>query len=116
MAPHSKESERNRVELIIALVKPFRVAAVVGALEEEAVEILGVTIREVKGFGRQKNRLPLYLGSEFNDSFLPKVELMLFVHSTDAAKVERLIVKHARTGRIGDGKILRIQGYHDFVA
>lgn len=104
------------MELIIALVKPFRVAAVVGALEDEAIEILGLTIREVKGFGRQKNRLPSYLGSEFNDSFLPKVELMLFVRTRDAAMVERLIVKHARTGRIGDGKILRIRGWHDFVA
>ena len=62
---------------IIALVKPFRAQAVLAALE--SVEILGGTVREAMGYGRQKDRLHQYLGSEYNSSFLPKVELTLFV-------------------------------------
>ena len=67
----------GRVVQIIALVKPFRAQAVLAALE--SVEILGGTVREAMGYGRQKDRLHQYLGSEYNSSFLPKVELTLFV-------------------------------------
>jgi nitrogen regulatory protein P-II 1 len=94
----------GRVVQIIALVKPFRAQAVLAALE--SVDVLGGTVREAMGYGRQKDRLHQYLGSEYNSSFLPKVELTIFVpeeHSTEAIKV---IIGQARTGRIGDGKIL----------
>jgi nitrogen regulatory protein PII len=89
---------------IVALVKPFRAQAVLTALE--SIEVLGGTVREAMGYGRQKNRLHRYLGSEYNDSFLPKVEITLFVHDRDLAAAVRTIVGQARTGRMGDGKIM----------
>ncbi|WP_406695825.1 P-II family nitrogen regulator [Singulisphaera sp. Ch08] len=89
---------------IIALVKPFRAQAVLAALE--SIEILGGTVREAMGYGRQKNRLHRYLGSEYNASFLPKVEITLFVHDEVVATAVKLIVSQARTGRMGDGKIM----------
>ena len=89
---------------IIALVKPFRAEAVLAALAP--IDILAGTVREAMGYGRQKNRLHRYLGSEYNDSFLPKIEITVFVHDDDAQAVVRAIVTQARTGRIGDGKIL----------
>jgi nitrogen regulatory protein P-II 1 len=89
---------------IIALIKPFRAAAVIEALG--GIEILGGTVREAMGYGRQKERLHRYLGSEYNASFLPKVELALFVRDEDAPAAVRAIVAQARTGRMGDGKIM----------
>jgi nitrogen regulatory protein P-II 1 len=96
--------KRGPVVQIIALVKPFRAQAVLKALE--AVDVLGGTVREAMGYGRQKDRLHQYLGSEYNSSFLPKVELAVFVQEHDAPAAIRAIVSQARTGRIGDGKIL----------
>ena len=91
----------SRVYQIVALVKPFRTGAVLEGLH--AVEILGGTVREAMGYGRQKNRLHRYLGSEYNASFLPKVELTLYVRETDVATavVERqlpgrLLLEHAK--------------------
>jgi nitrogen regulatory protein P-II 1 len=104
----------GRVVQIIALVKPFRAQAVLAALE--SVEVFGGTVREVMGYGRQKDRLHQYLGSEYNSSFLPKVEVSFFVmeeHVTDAIKA---IVGQARTGRIGDGKILVLPCYGQVVS
>ena len=91
---------------VVALVKPFRTGAVLRALVGGEVEILGGTVREAMGYGRQKNRLHGYLGSEYNASFLPKVELTLYVREADVAATVRAIVGHARPGRIGDGKIM----------
>jgi nitrogen regulatory protein PII len=89
---------------IRALVKPFRAQAVLSALD--SIEILGGTVREAMGYGRQKNRLHRYLGSEYDASFLPKVEIILFVEDRDVPATVKAIVSQARTGRIGDGKIL----------
>ncbi len=89
---------------IVAMIKPFRAAAVLSALE--TIELLGGTVRDAMGYGRQKHRLHRYLGSEYDASFLPKVEITLFVHDHDVPAVIKAIVTHARTGRIGDGKIL----------
>lgn len=89
---------------IIAIVKPFRAQAVLAALEP--FDVLAGTVREVMGYGRQKNRLHRYLGSEYNDSFLPKVEIAVFVKDDDVPSVLKAVVSHARTGRIGDGKVL----------
>ncbi len=91
---------------IVAMVKPFRAGAVLEALQ--AVEIHGGTVREVMGYGRQKNRLHRYLGSEYNASFLPKVELTIFVPEAEVSAAIRAIVGQARTGRMGDGKIVVI--------
>ncbi len=89
---------------LIVMVKPFRVRAVLAELE--SIDILGVTVREVMGFGRQKNRLHRYLGSEYNTSFLPKVEITLFLNDDEVPRAIKAIVSQARTGRMGDGKIL----------
>jgi nitrogen regulatory protein P-II 1 len=99
---------------IIALVKPFRAGSVLAALD--SIEILGGTVREAMGYGRQKNRLHRYLGSEYNASFLPKVELTLFVREQDVPAAVKAIVGQARTGRMGDGKITIVPCLADFVS
>lgn len=96
---------------IVALVKPFRAQAVLAALE--SFDIVGGTVREAMGYGRQKNRLHRYLGSEYNASFLPKVQITVFVHEQEVAHVVKTIVAQARTGRMGDGKILILPCLHD---
>jgi nitrogen regulatory protein PII len=96
------------------MVKPFRAQAVLEALD--SLEILGGTVREAMGYGRQKNRLHRYLGSEYNSSFVPKVEIAVFVHDRDAPEVIRAIATQARTGRIGDGKVLVLPCYDDSVS
>jgi nitrogen regulatory protein PII len=106
--------EDSGVFQIIALVKPFRAQGVLAALE--SIEILGGTVREAMGYGRQKNRLHRYLGSEYNASFLPKVEITVTVHAKDVATAVRAIVAQARTGRIGDGKILVLRCLNDYVS
>ncbi len=104
----------RRVVQIIALVKPFRAQAVLAALE--SVDVLGGTVREAMGYGRQKNRLHQYLGSEYNSSFVPKVELTIFVEQKHAQTAIKAIVGQARTGRIGDGKILVIPCFHEYLS
>jgi nitrogen regulatory protein P-II 1 len=99
---------------IIALVKPFRAQAVLNALG--AVGILGGTVREAMGYGRQKNRLHQYLGSEYNTSFVPKVELCIFVEEAVAPAAVKAIVGQARTGRIGDGKIFMLPCAGEFLS
>ena len=99
---------------IIALVKPFRAQAVLDALG--SIEILGGTVREAMGYGRQKNRLQQYLGSEYNTSFVPKVELSVFVEAHVAPIAIKTIVGQARTGRMGDGKILVLPCAGDFLS
>ena len=99
---------------IIALVKPFRAQAVLDALG--SVGSLGGAVREAMGYGRQKNRLHQYLGSEYNTSFVPKVELCVFVHESAVAAATRAIVRQARTGRIGDGKILVLPCAGEFLS
>jgi nitrogen regulatory protein PII len=106
--------ETGRLVQIIALVKPFRAQAVLAALE--SLEVLGGTVREAMGYGRQKDRLHQYLGSEYNSSFLPKVELAVFVHEHNAPAVIKAIVGQARTGRIGDGKILVLPCFEQYLS
>jgi nitrogen regulatory protein P-II 1 len=105
---------RERVVQIIALVKPFRAQAVLRALE--AQDVLAGTVREAMGYGRQKDRLHQYLGSEYNSSFMPKVELAIFVREQDAPAAIKAIVGQARTGRIGDGKILVLPCYEEYLS
>jgi nitrogen regulatory protein P-II 1 len=99
---------------IIAMVKPFRAQAVLDALG--SLGILGGTVREAMGYGRQKNRLHQYLGSEYNTSFVPKVELRVFVEEALAPDAIKAIVGQARTGRIGDGKILVLSCSGEFLS
>jgi nitrogen regulatory protein PII len=88
---------------LVAIIRPFRARAVLEALA--ALDIEAGLVREVMGFGRQKARLHRYLGSEYDTSFLPKVELTLFLDADRAAEAVRAIVAAARAGRMGDGKI-----------
>ncbi len=101
---HLAGKHAGRLFLIVALVKPFRAQAVLAALE--SINILGGTVREAMGYGRQKNRLHRYLGSEYDGAFLPKVEITVVVHEQDVAAALKTLVTQARTGRMGDGKIL----------
>lgn len=91
---------------LIVLVKPFRAKAVLDALAP--FDIAAGTVREVMGFGRQKHRLHRYLGSEYSAAFLPKVEITLHVADEIAPAVVKAIIAEARTGRIGDGKIIAL--------
>ncbi len=105
---------RARVVQIIAMVKPFRAQAVLAALE--SVDVLAGTVREAMGYGRQKDRLHQYLGSEYNSSFVPKVELSVLVREEDASAAVKAIVGLARTGRIGDGKVLVLPCYEEYLS
>src|SRR3954467_12919813 len=86
------------------VVKPFVAEAVLRALAE--LDVTNCVVREVKGYGRQKSYLERYAGSEYSMAFLPKVEISVWVADDRAETVADRIVKAARTGRIGDGKIL----------
>ena len=91
------------MKLIIAIIKPFKLEEVKDALA--AIGIEGMTVTEVKGFGRQKGHTEIYRGSEYTVDFLPKVKLEIAVADALAGKVIDAIVGAANTGKIGDGKI-----------
>ena len=91
------------MKLIIAIIKPFKLEEVKAALSEINVE--GMTVTEVKGFGRQKGHTEIYRGSEYTVDFLPKAKLEIIVSDEQAKQVIDTILRTARTGQIGDGKI-----------
>ena len=91
------------MKLIIAIIKPFKVEEVKEALAGAGIE--GMTVTEVKGFGRQKGHTEIYRGSEYTVDFLPKVKIEVAVSDDTAAKAVDTIAKAAKTGKIGDGKI-----------
>ena len=91
------------MKLIIAIIKPFKLDEVRDALTPLGVQ--GLTVSEVKGFGRQKGQTEIYRGAEYHVSFLPKVKIEVAVSSDIAEQVIEAIVKAAHTGKIGDGKI-----------
>jgi nitrogen regulatory protein P-II 2 len=88
---------------VIAIIKPFKLDDVRGALADVGVQ--GITVTEVKGFGRQKGHTELYRGAEYVVDFLPKVKLELAVEDDQVDRVVEAIIETARTGKIGDGKI-----------
>ena len=88
---------------ITAIIKPFKLDAVREELAEAGVA--GITVTEVKGFGRQKGHTELYRGAEYVVDFLPKVKIEVVVEDDLAERVVEAVVKSAETGRIGDGKI-----------
>ena len=88
---------------IEAIIKPFKLEEVKDALGEVGIE--GMTVTEVKGFGRQKGHTELYRGAEYVVDFLPKVKVEVVVDDGVAEQVVDAIIKAARTGKIGDGKI-----------
>ena len=91
------------MKLIIAIIKPFKLDEVRDALTPLGVQ--GLTVSEVKGFGRQKGQTEIYRGAEYHVSFLPKVKIEVAVASEIAEQVVEAIIKAAHTGKIGDGKI-----------
>jgi nitrogen regulatory protein P-II 1 len=88
---------------IEAIIKPFKLDEVREALSE--IGVAGLTVTEVKGFGRQKGHTELYRGAEYVVDFLPKVKIELIVRDEDVERAIEAVVKAARTGKIGDGKI-----------
>jgi nitrogen regulatory protein P-II 1 len=86
-----------------AIIKPFKLEAVKEALAEVGVE--GMTVSEVKGFGRQKGHTEIYRGSEYTVDFLPKIKLEIVLPDALLDAAVQAIVKSARTGKIGDGKV-----------
>jgi len=86
-----------------AIIKPFKLEEVKDALGEVGIE--GMTVTEVKGFGRQKGHTEIYRGSEYTVDFLPKIKLELVVPDTSVETAVTAIIKAAKTGKIGDGKI-----------
>lgn len=91
------------MKLVIAIIKPFKLEAVRDALL--GVGIHGMTISEVKGYGRQKGHTEIYRGAEYAVNFLPKVRIEVAVSSEDTDRVVEAISAAAKTGQIGDGKI-----------
>ncbi|MCR6657509.1 MAG: P-II family nitrogen regulator [Opitutus sp.] len=91
------------MKLIIAIIKPFKLEEVKSSLAEIGVE--GMTVTEVKGFGRQKGHTEIYRGSEYTVDFLPKVKVEIVTADEIAPKAIAAIVKAAKTGKIGDGKV-----------
>jgi nitrogen regulatory protein P-II 1 len=88
---------------IEAIIKPFKLNEVKDALHE--VGLLGMTVTEVKGFGRQKGHTEIYRGSEYEVDFLPKVKIEMIVPEAMVAPAIEAILKGAKTGKIGDGKV-----------
>ena len=91
------------MKMVMAIIKPFKLDDVREALAEAG--IAGITVTEVKGFGRQKGHTELYRGAEYLVDFLPKVKLEVAVTEEQAEQVVEAIVKAAGTGKIGDGKV-----------
>jgi nitrogen regulatory protein P-II 2 len=91
------------MKLITAIVKPFKLDDVREALSEIGVQ--GITVTEVKGFGRQKGHTELYRGAEYVVDFLPKVKIEVAVSSAVSEQTIEAIIKAANTGKIGDGKV-----------
>jgi len=91
------------MKIVMAIIKPFKLEEVRDALT--AIGVHGLTVTEVKGYGRQKGHTEIYRGAEYAVSFLPKLKIEVAVNADVADKVVEAIVAAARTGQIGDGKI-----------
>ena len=91
------------MKLVTAIIKPFKLDDVREALTEQGIQ--GLTVTEVKGFGRQKGHTELYRGAEYVIDFLPKLKIEIAVPESSVASVVEVITKAANTGKIGDGKI-----------
>jgi nitrogen regulatory protein P-II 2 len=91
------------MKLITAIIKPFKLEEVRQSLTD--IGLQGMTVTEVKGYGRQKGHTEIYRGAEYAVSFLPKIKIEVVVSSAQVDKAIEAIVKSAKTGQIGDGKI-----------
>ncbi len=97
---------RRAMKQVIAILRPFLAERVLDALKHAPLE--ACSVREVKGYGRQKNYLDEYRDSEYSLAFLPKIEVTVWVDDTRSEEVVRAIVEIARTGRMGDGKVFLV--------
>ena len=91
------------MKMVMAIIKPFKLEDVRRALDELGIE--GLTVSEVKGYGRQKGHTEIYRGAEYEVNFIPKLKIEVAVPSQSADKVVEAIASAAKTGQIGDGKI-----------
>ncbi len=91
------------MKLVTAIIKPFTLEDVKGALEQ--IGVLGMTVSQVQGFGRQKGHTEVYRGAEYSVDFVPKVRVEVLVDDTQVDKTLDALVESARTGKIGDGKV-----------
>ncbi|MDQ3573968.1 MAG: P-II family nitrogen regulator [Actinomycetota bacterium] len=91
------------MKLVTAIVKPFKVDDVKASLE--ALDVRGMTVSEVQGFGRQRGHTEVYRGAEYTVDFVPKVRVEVLADDADAGRVVDAIVTAARTDKIGDGKV-----------
>jgi nitrogen regulatory protein PII len=91
------------VKLVTAIVKPHKLDEVKEALQELGIQ--GLTVSEVRGYGRQRGHTEIYRGAEYQVEFVPKVKLEVLVSAYEAAEVVDTIVKHAQSGQVGDGKV-----------
>ncbi|HET9143022.1 P-II family nitrogen regulator [Actinophytocola sp.] len=91
------------MKLVTAIIKPFTLDDVKSALEQ--IGVLGMTVSEVQGYGRQKGHTEVYRGAEYSVDFVPKVRVEVLVDDVAADKTVDAIVETARTGKIGDGKV-----------
>jgi nitrogen regulatory protein PII len=102
-APLGAGGPHQTMKKIEAIIKPFKLEEVKDALAEVGIE--GMTVTEVKGFGRQKGHTEIYRGSEYTVDFLPKIKVEIVVADGNTTAVLNAIVKAAKTGKIGDGKV-----------
>src|SRR3979409_1134437 len=100
VSPQASQKPMKKIE---AIIKPFKLEEVKDALAEIGIE--GMTVSEVKGFGRQKGHTEIYRGSEYTVDFLPKIKLEIVLSDGQADNAVAAIVKSAKTGKIGDGKV-----------
>jgi nitrogen regulatory protein P-II 1 len=91
------------MKLVTAIIKPFTLDDVKGALEQ--LGVLGMTVSEVQGYGRQKGHTEVYRGAEYSVDFVPKIKVEVVVDDAAVDKVLEAVVEAARTGKIGDGKV-----------
>jgi nitrogen regulatory protein PII len=103
MANHLKTAGEYVMKLVSAIIKPFKLDDVREALSE--IGVSGITVVEVKGFGRQKGHTELYRGAEYVVDFLPKIRVDVAIAADQLDQVIEAITEAARTGKIGDGKI-----------
>jgi nitrogen regulatory protein P-II 2 len=107
--PHAQRTGKrpqhkgNQMKLVTAIIKPFKLEEVRSALTDLGLQ--GMTVTEVKGYGRQKGHTEIYRGAEYAVSFLPKIKIEVVVPEGTVDKAVEAIVRTARTGQIGDGKI-----------
>jgi len=99
-------SEEPDVKLIVAFIKPFKLDRVKEALT--AANIRGMSVSEVRGFGRQRGHAEFYRGSEYQVDFLPKIRIDIVVRDEEVERVVDAIIESGRTGQVGDGKIFVI--------